>query len=428
MGILTARIPSPKSAGEATVTSVGFFATPMRRAIAIVPLMLLVLWFAFSITASTILSRSDPELAIRLYGGNSRALERAATLESAKNTKPAADKAVVLASRSLVASPLSSEGAIALAVARTTLRPQDDVMGAVRYSELLSRRTTFTQIWLIEHSVQQGDIPAALKAYDRLFRVSDYYRSQFLPVLLGASAQPEIAREMARLLATQPPWRGEYYGGLLANFPGPENFAFLVKAMRFDAKDADGAKRLELALVKLVDAGRPDLAYGIYRTAMHDRAAQSKLVRNGDFSRSDGIPPFDWQLTQGDELSAELGANDAGRSVLQLLNRGGRPGAFARQLLVLPPGRYRLDFVVGNVQGALVDRPRMTVRCVQGAADLNAVPFPEAPEAGRAVTMDVVVPQRECAAQWLSVEAGNPVDGIATQQWVAGIGVSPVVN
>ena len=96
-------------------------------------------------------------------------------------------------------------------------------------------------------------------------------------------------------------------------------------------------------------------------------------------------------------------------------------------MLVLPPGRYRIGFVVGNVQGALVDRPRMTVRCTQGAADLNAVPFPEAPEAGRAVTMDVVVP-RGCVAQWLSVEAGNPVDGIATQQWIARIGISPIVG
>lgn len=410
------------------MTPVRLFATPMRRAIAVVPLMLVALWFAFSITASTILSRSDPDLAIRLYDGNSRALELAATLESAKNTKPAAQKAVALASRSLVASPLSSEGAIALAIARTTLRPQGDVMGAVRYSQFLSRRTTFTQIWLIEHSVQQGDIPAALKAYDRLFRVSDYYRSQFLPVLLGASTQPDIARGIARLLATQPPWRGEYYGGLLANFPGPENFALLVRSMRFDAKDADGAKRLELALVKLVDVGRPDLAYGIYRTAMHDRAEKPELVRNGNFSRSDGIPPFDWQLTQSDELSAELGGNDAGRSVLHLLNRGGRPGAFVRQLLVLPAGRYRLDFVVGNVQGALVDRPRMTVRCTQDATELMAVPFPEAPETGRAVTMDVVVPERGCVAQWLSVEAGNPVDGIATQQWITGIGASPIVD
>lgn len=421
-------MPSPKSAGETIVTSVGLFATPMRRAIAVAPLMLVALWFAFSITASTILSRSDPDLAIRLYGGNSRALERAATLESAKNTKSSANRAVALASRSLVASPLSSEGAIALAVARSTLRPQEDAMQAVRYSEFLSRRTTFTQIWMIEHSVQQGDIPAALKAYDRLFRVSDYYRSQFLPVLLRASAEADVAREMARLLATRPPWRGEYYGGLLANFPGPANFAMLVRAMRFDTKDADGAKRLELALAKLVEAGRPDLAYGIYRTAMHDRAATPRLVRNGNFSLLDGIPPFDWQLSQGDELSAELGVNEAGNSVLHLLNKGGRPGAFARQLLMLLPGRYRLDFVVGNVQGARVDRPRMTVRCTKGDVDLNTVPFPEAPEGGRAVIMDVVVPRRGCAAQWLSIEAGSPVDGIATQQWITNIGISLIVD
>ena len=399
----------------------GLFDTAMRRSIVVIPVMLVVMWLAISITASTVLARSNPDLAIRLYPANSRALERGATIASVAPGIASAERASKLARRSLAASPLSSEGAIALAVARTIIRPQDDAMAAVEYSQFLSRRTTFAQIWLIEHGAQQGNIGVALKAYDRLFRVSDYYRGQFLPILLTASAQPDVARGIARLLATRPPWRGEYFGGLLGHFPGADNFALLIRAMRFDPADADGARRLTLALTKLVDAGRPDLAFSVYRMAMGRRGDAAALVRNGDFATADGIVPFAWQLNQSDELSAEIGINPAGRSALQLRNRGGRVGAFARQLVLLRPGAYRLGFVVGSVQGADIDRPKMIVQCVGVATELAAVTFPEAPEDGRSVAASLSVPAQGCSAQWLTVQAGNPVDGIAAEQWLSAV-------
>lgn len=392
------------------------------RALIVVPLVLLGLWITITVTASAVLSRSRPDIAIRLDPTNSRALETAATLAVVKPEPKAVRRGIALATQALVASPLSSEGAAALGIGRTTLTPQADLHAVFDFSQALTRRTALTQIWFIEYAAAHGDIAGALRAYDHLFRVSDYYRAQFLPVLLAASAQPDVARGMARLLATRPPWRGEYFGGLLATYPGPGNFATLVSAMRLDPRDPDGQNRLTLAITRLIDSGSSALAYRLYAQALGN-SVDPRLVRDGGFHRQPILPPFDWDLTESEELLAQIGTNEAGSAVLQLSNRGGRAGAFARQLLLLKPGTYRLAYVVGNVEGTVPDRPRMIVRCWggEGAATPTSSVFPTAPENGRQVVVDFVIPAIGCAAQWLIVQAGNPVDAISNEQWLTDV-------
>lgn len=403
-------------------------ATVSGRAVIVVPAVVLLFWFSVTVTGAAVLSRTDPDLAMRFDGSNSRALEQGAIIAASQGTPAAARRAVALGTRALIASPLSSEGAAALGVGRSLLSGQGDDPAAFRYSQFLSRRTTFTQIWAIEHAVAQGDIRGALIGYDRLFRTKDYYRGQFMPVLLAASAQPEVARQVAVLLRERrPPWLGDYYGGLLTAFPGPENFALIVEAIRFDPADAEQAKLLRLALDRLVDSGRPDLAFGLYRRAVGPAVA-GQLLRNGSFDSTGGIPPFDWDFAQGDVLLAEIGVDDAGAPALRLFNKGGQQGAMARQLLMLRPGRYRLSFAVGDVTGEALDRPSLTVGCLKGA-DLLSVSIPAAPARGRLVEADLAVPATGCAAQWLIVAAGNPVDASPGQQpWLGRMRLVPLAD
>lgn len=399
------------------------FRTARARAILVVPLMLVALWLTVPITASAVVARLDPDTAVRLDPANSRALERGASLAAVDTTPASARRAIALATRALLASPMSGEGAAALGTARLVLNPGADVYPAFRYSRFLTRRTPLTELWFIEYLSAKGDVAGALQTYDHLFRVSDYYREQFLPVLVTASAEPEVARGMTRVLATRPPWRNEYYSGLLGTFPGPEQFLALVRAFRFDPRDAEDVDRLSLAMMRLVQAKRADLAYNLYR-AVARRPGPPAFLRDGDFRHVGAFAPFDWMLTQSDELVATPGTNDAGASVLQLSNRGGRPGVLARQLLLLPAGRYRLTFAVGDVAGEGMDRPRMQVTCADAASTLSDTLFPVAPAAGRDVRADFAVPSQGCAAQWLTVQAGNPVDAIANQEWVGDIAIT----
>jgi hypothetical protein len=60
----------------------------------------------------------------------------------------------------------------------------------------------------------------------------------------------------------------------------------------------------------------------------------------------------------------------------------------------------------------------MQVQCVSGSPVLLSLPFPAAPAGGRVIAGTFAVPARACAAQWLIIQAGNPVDAISTPQWM----------
>ncbi|MGZ0843174.1 hypothetical protein ACXKGW_28885, partial [Klebsiella pneumoniae subsp. pneumoniae] len=81
------------------------------------------------------------------------------------------------------------------------------------------------------------------------------------------------------------------------------------------------------------------------------------VIRNPRFDQAGGLTPFEWSLSENDSLSAQPGVNDANAPVLLLINRGGQSGDFARQLLVLRAGTYRLAFTTGNITGSVTERP-----------------------------------------------------------------------
>ncbi|WP_271301138.1 hypothetical protein [Sphingomonas sp. CV7422] len=397
------------------------WSTARGRALVVVPILLVAIWLSFRITAATVFARSNPALALAIDSSNSWAAERQATLISGEATPEAARRAAALAKRALRESPLSAEAAATLGTAETILRPDTPPLAAFQYSQMLTRRLALTQIWFIEYGVSQANIPIALQAYDRLFRTADVYRKQFLPTLLQASAESEVTRGMTKVLATRPPWTGDYFGGLLATFPGPVNFVRLVEAMRFDVQNPDEAGRLALAIGRLIDSGRPDLALHLYARATHVRTASIPLLREGAFERLGRLPPIDWELADNEQLRAELGTNEAGQPALNLVNRGGRVGAFARQLLFLVPGRYRLQYATGGVTGDVADRPKVLLTCFAAGTPLSATSVPTAPSRGRNVMINFSVPAQGCSSQWLVLEAGNPIDTVAGDQWIGNI-------
>ena len=389
-----------------------------KRGLFVVPVMLGALWLTATVTTSAAMSRVSPILAFRLDASNSGALEQAATAAAAEATVEGGRRAVELATRALIVSPMSSEAASALAAGRSLVRPQENVLPMFKYSRFLMRRNMATEIWFIEHGADSGNIDEALRAYDHVFRVSNYYRQQFMPVLVSASIHPEIAGGVAGLLANRPAWRFEYYSALLNHPPGPAEFFKILEAMRFDTHDSRESLLLSAGLSRLVEMGRPDIAYGIYRRAVG--GGDTTVPRDRDFRRPGILPPFDWELTDTGDLLASVGTNQSGQSVLELSNRGGS-GTLARQVLMLSGGSYRLSYLVGDVTGAVIDRPRMQITCLSNGGALLTSVLPTVPSQGQKVAATFTVPPQGCRTQWLMIQAGAPVDAVDTTPWIRDI-------
>src|SRR5207237_6140297 len=98
-------------------------------------------------------------------------------------------------------------------------------------------------------------------------------------------------------------------------------------------------------------------------------------------------------------------------------------GDVARQLLMLPPGLYRLGLLAGDVRGAVSERPKITVVCGPSNAALLDGPLPEAPASGSPQSFEFSVPIGGCGIQWLVVTARGMNSDAGSTSWIDNVSI-----
>jgi hypothetical protein len=147
-------------------------------------------------------------------------------------------------------------------------------------------------------------------------------------------------------------------------------------------------------------------------------------VRNGDFARDEGLPPFDWRYPADGRLVPERrplrGPNYA--YALYLPTDPGREAETATQMLRLSPGSYELGAILGDTPSTQSTRPFLRVSCAgEPSRILMNADFPQAPPQGRAVAIPFVVPAN-CPFQWLSIWVRGDLDETAqSTSWITAI-------
>ena len=123
---------------------------------------------------------------------------------------------------------------------------------------------------------------------------------------------------------------------------------------------------------------------------MWERSAgtRSTGLFDADFRNSSAPPPFNWELT-----SSSLGLAERRSGRLQVIFHGQDSGTLARQMLLLPPGQYRLAAPASGSGGA--DVLSWIVRC-----DARPVELGRAPVRRNGLRFQVPV---DCPAQWLEL-------------------------
>ena len=85
-------------------------------------------------------------------------------------------------------------------------------------------------------------------------------------------------------------------------------------------------------------------------------------------------------------------------------------GDVAKQLIRSPPGRYRIEALVGDVPDDPARQPLIRVSCAdQGEHILGSADFPAAPAGGRRMVLDFTVPAG-CADQWVAIRVKGTLD------------------
>jgi hypothetical protein len=118
------------------------------------------------------------------------------------------------------------------------------------------------------------------------------------------------------------------------------------------------------------------------------------LIYDPSFRGLDAPPPFNWSLT-----SSTVGLAEREGGGLHVLFYGQNDGVLARQLLLLPPGSYRLRFTLGE-GGVHPESLSWSIRCDKSVSALSSADIVATAAGG----WSFEVPP-DCPAQWLELTA-----------------------
>ncbi len=286
-------------------------------------------------------------------------------------------------------------------------------------AERLSRRDIATELALIELAVARGDIATALTHYDRALTTKPAMADTLIPILVPASINRDVARPLARMMAQRPVWWPDLLDGLIAS-GDPEPTALVAQALALHPEQATEGWRLSAVIDKLAMTGHADTAL---RLAQRTRPELIGNLVNGGFETEGNLPPFDWKLTDSEELAAtrEARAGATGQFALSLVATSRKSGTVAQQLLLLRPGRYRIGLRAGDLPDDPASRPRIVLRCaVNGGATLANATVDRL-----SFSRDVTVPT-SCVGQWLEFGIATSPIHHDTVSWIDDVSVRPL--
>jgi hypothetical protein len=367
-----------------------------KHGIVIVLVGLGLAWLSLAVTVDNTIGRSVP--AARHFGAGSANImaQRAEQLAVPNATAKQLADAQRLGRGALTRDPANVAAVRALGQVAAL---HNDMHGADRlfnYAETLSRRDLMTQLWQIEASVRANDVAGTLRHYDRALRTNARARPLLFPVLVSAAAASDVTLSLGQMLAARPSWALDFIAVAAGdqNLP-PATLATLLEKVRL--RTANPAERAPLAsgLSRLVAAGRYREAQALYRQAT------GLQVSDQGFDRDPVLPPFDWTFANDTDLVATIEPRGQGRA-LELQASNGQGGEFARRMLVLAPGSYRLAFTASGAGADSVARAAVSVQCASGT---QIVSVPVAAQAEARAQATFTVPANDCSAQWLIIAA-----------------------
>lgn len=401
------------------------------RSVAAIVLALAFGWVAMGVTAARTIGTLRPSAVLSWwpFDADARATAANQLLNSTPNARPnarALDEAEGLARAALQREPGNVHALRALALGASVRGQTPRAERLMRFAESLSRRDLPTELWLIEASVQRNDIEGALRHYDRALRTSLLAGEVLYPVLVQAAGDRNVMLPVARMVGARPLWWTDFARKLVAESRSSAAIATVLGALRLDPHVDPERDLLVAAFNRLVEGRAYQPAFALYRQATRlNDASPAWFLRNGDFQGENPLTPFDWALTDQTDLGARMDSPSGGGEDRALIVTAGNgvSGEAARQLLVLPPGAYRLAARIGNVAGEERDRPQLVLICATGTQSLFDLRWPPSPPQGRSIGQDFAIPA-DCPAQWLQIRANGPLNVTGPESWIDAIAIS----
>ena len=327
-----------------------------------------------------------------------------------------------IARRALLGDPTTVAAAATLGLIEQLRGSAASATRLFDYVERVSRRDLLTELWLIEQAVQKGNVAGALRHYDIALRSQNGADEILFPVLVQASTGAVVADSLLATLVKRPAWSNGFLTYLGDNTPDPEATALLLR--RLASHNIQPPLGVQATILnKLVEAQRYNAAWNFY--VSFRKGAVRNQSRDASFTASLTRPTvFDWFVSTDPAISAvvQRGARQGS------LSFGAPPsvgGLVAKQVQLLPSGRYRLEGRSSGIDRSLTELPYWSVRCLNDGKELLRLNLPRSGEAIGRFAADIEVPV-DCSAQELALIARPAYAAAGTSGEVHYLSLSPI--
>lgn len=212
---------------------------------------------------------------------------------------------------------------------------------AFQAARLRDGRSVPARYFLAEHYFRAGDASAGLREIAILARRVPTGVASLAPYVAAFAKDPRQRVRLKALFRSDP----QLEDAALQTLAGDPKNADLILSLADLGRFRDRAPPWSVPLLSgLVRDGQYGKAHDVWLRVARIRPAPGTLIFDPAFVDERTPPPFNWDLTSSTIGLAER--QSGGR--LHVLFYGQEDGPLARQLLLLPPGAYRLSMQVSG--------------------------------------------------------------------------------
>jgi hypothetical protein len=216
-----------------------------------------------------------------------------------------------------------------------------------------SRRESSAAFWLLNDSIYRKDFVSAIRYSDILLRTRPALEPYVFAYLSLLAEAPEARDLLLAKLENAPRWRLRFFHSLPANLKSVTTLLAIVTALKDKAKPVLPTE-IKAYLNFLIRRGQVDVAYDIWLQFLPAADVENLgFLTNANFQNQPSGLPFDWTINDGVNALAEITPLEAGGDLHVTLNDGRVKFPVVSQVLILPPGRYRLE---GKLRGAVTGK------------------------------------------------------------------------
>ena len=376
---------------------------------------------AFALAASGVTRTRAPQTALRFMPGEAIALgARAEELELAHPRKPPRE-VQTLALASLRQQLLNPRALRVLGYYATAKGDEALARRYIRLAEAQTRRDGLTQFWLIEDSVQRGDLKKALTHYDIALRTQPATHVTLFPILLAALDDPAIRAALSPYIRTDATWAPIFITYAIAN---SNNLTALVDMILESGglRNAEAAHRTDIDLLaRLVRERKFADARRLY---LHMPGATATRLTSTGFDAADrggNFGAIGWQIRTDPDAGGGFAPGNDKRLTLSLFANPSTTQIVASKLLYLDPGSYTFATRLSRFEseGGFI---RWELRC---ATAVGSEPFWKLDSSGTAVAARLAV-SKGCAVQTLEIALSGGAGDSGTEAVIADIALRPL--